>query len=163
MFRFRLQRVLDLRARTERDAATALASAREQADLAREEQASLAAARAALAAQAVPGATPDNDAASIGSLRTLHFLLGRLDERVASAASDTAAAEHVVARRQDELRAAFRDRHTLDRLRERHAESWRAAEASADRMLMDEIALTRYTQPASGTTAGAATNPSHES
>jgi flagellar FliJ protein len=146
MFRFRLQRVLDLRERKERDAASALVSAREQAERAREEQERLTAAREALAAQATAGGAPQN-APSIGVLRTLHYLLGRLDERVASAATEMTTAEHEVAQRQDELTAAFRDRRTLDRLRERHEESWRAAEAAADRQRMDEIALTRFQQP----------------
>src|SRR5687767_2150898 len=130
MFRFRLQRVLELRERKERDAATALVTAREQLERAREEEERLAAARDALAAQALShggasaGEAPSGGA-SVGALRTLHFLLGRLDERVASAASETTTAEHAAAQRHDELRAAFRDRRTLDRLRERHEESWR--------------------------------------
>ena len=144
MFRFRLQRVLELRERKERDAATALAAAQEQVELARTEEERLAAARDALAAAA---SAPESEAASIGELRTLRYLLGRLDERVSSAASATTTAEHEAAQRQDELRAAFRDRRTLDRLRERHEESWRAAEVAADRQLMDEIALTRFAQP----------------
>jgi len=147
MFRFRLQRVLELRERKERDAATALVSAQEQADLARAEQTRLEAAREALAARTTP--TPDSGGAeSIGALRTLHFLLGRLDERVASAAQDATAAARTTMQRQEELRVAFRERHTLDRLRERHAESWRAAATAADRQQMDEIALSRFTQPA---------------
>src|SRR5688500_3826195 len=157
MFRFRLQRVLELRERKERDAATALVTAREQLERAREEEERLAAARDALAAQALAaqaashggasaGEAPSGGA-SVGALRTLHFLLGRLDERVASAASETTTAEHAAAQRHDELRAAFRDRRTLDRLRERHEESWRSAAAAADRNQMDEIALTRFSQP----------------
>jgi flagellar protein FliJ len=156
MFRFRLQRVLDLRARKERDAATALVSAQEQAERAREAQERLMAAREALAAQAAPGAAADApNGPSVGVLRTLHYLLGRLDERVASAATDATTAEHEVVQRQDELRAAVTQRRTLDRLRDRHEESWRAAEAAADRQRMDEIALTRFQQP-SAHKAGAA-------
>ena len=159
MFRFRLQRVLEMRERKERDAATALVSAQELVEQARAEQERLAAARTELAAQTTP-ASNDEGASSIGTLRTLHFLLDRLDERVASAAEVTTSAEHAAAQKQDELRAAFRDRRTLDRLRERHAESWRAAALAADRQQMDEIALTRYTQPSA--TRGA-TNTNSES
>jgi flagellar export protein FliJ len=146
MFRFRLQRVLEMRQRTERDAATALVSAQELVEQARAEQERLEAARLELATTA-PGATPAEAGASIGALRTLHFLLDRLDEHVASAAQITTSAEQTAALKQDELRVAFRDRHTLDRLRDRHAESWRVAELAADRQQMDEIALTRFTQP----------------
>ena len=136
MFRFRLQRVLDLRERKERDAATALVAAEELA----------AAARAALARQAAPTEAAETGELSVGALRTLQFLLGRLDERVEEAASAATSAEDVVAQRQDDLRAAYRDRRTLDRLRERAQESWRAGESAADRQRMDEIALTRFTQ-----------------
>ena len=149
MFRFRLQRVLDLRERKERDAATALVSAREEVDRARAHERELAEARDALAAQAAvqPGVDPAQAMASIGELRTLHYLLNRLDEHVASAATAATTAEHEADRRADDLRAAFRDRRTLDRLRERHHETWRSAAAAADRQQMDEIALTRFSQP----------------
>jgi flagellar FliJ protein len=144
MFKFRLQRVLDLRERKERDAATALVSAEDAADGARQEQARLELARQELAARR----TPDTPAAtlSVGELRNIGFLLERLDERVAVAQSAAAAAEAVVEERRGELQVAFRDRRTLDRLRERHLEGYRSAEAAADRQLMDEIALTRFTQ-----------------
>jgi len=150
MFRFRLQRVLELRERKERDAATALVQARDDAERARAEQARLEAVRAELATGDAAGS--GDGASSVGALRTLHFLLDRLDERVADAANDATTAEHVVSERQDALTSAFRDRRTLDRLRERHSETWRAAEAAADLRQMDEIALTRYAKPTSSST-----------
>ena len=129
MFRFRLQRVLELRERKERDAATAIGAAEEQAEQARAEQERLEAARDAMAE--MPAIASE---ASVGALRTFHFLLGRLDERVAHANAATASAEHTVTQKQDELR-------------ERHVETQRAAESAADRQQMDEIALTRFAQP----------------
>ncbi|MDF1504972.1 flagellar export protein FliJ [Roseisolibacter sp. H3M3-2] len=140
MFRFKLQRVLDLRARKERDAATALAAAQAEAEAAREAQRRLEATRAELAQQATPGAAP-----SVGALRNLGFLLERLDEQVAGAAEASATAAGAVSAREDALRAAFRDRRTLDRLKEKHEGAWRAGEIAQDRALMDEIALTRFT------------------
>ena len=151
MFKFRLQRVLDLRERKERDAATALVSAEEAADGARRERAELELARQELAARRAPQ-TPAGGL-SVGELRNLGFLLERLDERVAVAATAAAAAEAAVAERRGELQLAFRDRRTLDRLRDRHRDQHRSAEAAADRQLMDEIALTRFTQ--GGAQAGA--------
>ena len=148
MFRFRLQRVLDLRARTERDAATALVSAQEAADAARDEQ--------LLALPLQAQRTPDATGASVGELRNLGFLLERLDVQVAGAAEATAAAEGARQEREDALRAAFRDRRTLDRLRERHQDAWRAGEAAQDRALMDEIALTRFTTQGTSGKPGAA-------
>ena len=167
MFRFRLQRILELRERKQRDAATALASAQLDADQAREAQARLAAARATLAESTVPGApSAPADAASVGTLRNLHFLLAQLDSHVASAASAADVAAQAVAKRQDELRTAFQERRTLDRLRERHEETWRATLSATDRQQMDEIALTRFTQSGTRMTGDAATRdrtPSPES
>ena len=148
MFKFRLQRVLDLRARTEREAARALAVAQDVADRARSAADALAAARADLAAEA-RGA---RGGAAVGALRTAGFLLDRMDERVAAAGAAVSAAEGVVGAREAGLRAAFRDRRTLDRLRERHQDAWRAGAAAADRQLMDEIALSRFAQGAAPST-----------
>ena len=160
MFKFRLQRVLDLRERKERDAATALVSAEEAADGARQEQARLELARQELAARR----TPQSAALSVGELRNLGFLLDRLDERVAVAQTAAAAAEAAVEEKRGELQVAFRDRRTLDRLKERHLEGYRTAEAAADRQLMDEIALTRFTQAgaAGGASNGAPGAHSHD-
>ena len=165
MFRFRLQRVLDLRARTERDAATALVSAQETADAAHDAQQRMEQARGELAARMMSGMSVDASegaaqmapGASVGALRNLSFLLDRLDERVASAAEQASAAQHAVTAHEDALRAAYRDRRTLDRLRDRHLDAWRAGEAAQDRAAMDEIALTRFTQHAAGAPAVDAT------
>jgi flagellar FliJ protein len=173
MFRFRLQRVLDLRERKERDAATALVAAEEQAEVARAEQESLLAARQVLAHHALANPAAPNELTgdaesptgdvSVGALRTLQFLLGRLDERVEAAASAALSAEHAVTQKQDELRSAFRDRRALDRLRERDLESWKAAESAADRNLMDDIALARFTQGAANKPGAAQSTTSSES
>jgi len=146
VFKFRLQRVLELRARKERDAAMALVSAEESAEAARAERARLDLARQELAARRTVN-TP-SAALSVGELRNLGFLLERLDEQVTVAQSAASAAEAAVEERREELRTAYQGRRTLDRLRERHLEGHRAAEAAADRQLMDEIALTRFTQNA---------------
>lgn len=151
-FRFRLQRVLDLRARTERDAATALVAAQDGAALARAEQARLEASRAELAERMTlgmaGGAAAPGGSASVGELRNMHVLLEHLDRHVGAAAAQTAQADHMVQARETALRAAYRERRTLDRLRERHQEQWQADAAAADRTLMDEIALTRFGRPA---------------
>jgi flagellar export protein FliJ len=167
MFKFRLQRVLDLRARTERDAATALVSAQEAADAARAAQLRLEEARAEMAARITNGMAAGETStgastggSSVGALRNFSFLLDRMDERVAGAAQQSSAALHAVTAHEDALRAAYRDRRTLDRLRERHHDAWRAGEAAIDRAAMDEIALTRFTQPGA---AGPRTTDTSES
>jgi flagellar FliJ protein len=144
MFRFRLQRVLELRERHERDAATALTRARDAAEAARRDAAALAAARAELAA--APAAAGAPAGVPVGALHNLAFLVDRMDERVASAGAAVRAAEGAVGEREGALRAAFRDRRTMGRLRERHEGVWRADAAAADRRQMDELALARYAQ-----------------
>jgi flagellar FliJ protein len=147
MFRFRLQRVLEMRERKERDAATALAQAQDAASVARRAAEELAARRAEMAGGAArAGGVP------VGALHNLAFLLDRMDEHVARAGTAAQAAERAVAEREGALRHAFRDRRTLDRLRERHHDAWRAGAAAADRTLMDEVALSRFGQ---GGAAGA--------
>ncbi len=152
MFRFRLQRVLELRERHARDATAALASAQAHAEQARAEQAQIVAARDTLAARAALGAATSSGgetngavgSSNVGTLRTLRFLLGRIDERVAAAATHTTAAERAVLQREDALRAAYRDQRALDRLRDRQHTAWRASTAAAERQQMDEIALSRF-------------------
>ncbi|HEY0778066.1 MAG TPA: hypothetical protein VGD56_08880, partial [Gemmatirosa sp.] len=86
MFRFSLQRVLDLRERQQRDAAAALASAQDAADAAHRAEDAMLSARAELASSGAATGAP------VGALRTTAFLLARLDEQVqpAGAAADAA-------------------------------------------------------------------------
>ena len=58
------------------------------------------------------------------------------------------AAEGVVQERFAAFATAFQERRVLDKLRERDHDSWRAAAVQLDRVTMDAIALTRFTQPA---------------
>lgn len=151
-FRFRLQRVLDLRQKAEEEAARALAGAQAAEEAARAELAALEAQRDQLAQR--------GDAAAgipVGTLRTVGFLLGRMDERLDLAARQTVDAMHAVAQRQQALQAAFRERRTLDRLKERHQDEWTQAAAAADRQTMDDIALARFGQQPDGPDGARAT------
>lgn len=141
MFRFRLQRVLELREEHEQAMARELASARDAADAARREEEALAAVRDSSRAQlhAAHAETP-----RVGHLHQLGFVLQSLDQRVQSATESVQAADVVVDAAQGALVDAARDRRVLDRLKERHAEAWRAEEAQKDRLQMDEIALGRF-------------------
>lgn len=141
MFDFRLQRVLDLRARRERDAAVRLAEAEERADDAKRARASLEAVRAENAARL---AAAHGAGSTVGHLRSLGLVLESLDARIGHAGTALEAAEEGVRRSADEMRDAFRDRRVLDRLRERHLEAWRTEEVQADRAEMDAIALSRF-------------------
>ncbi|GJG86606.1 hypothetical protein tb265_17870 [Gemmatimonadetes bacterium T265] len=145
MFRFPLQRVLDLRERQQRDAAAALAAAQDAADAARRAEAAILSARVELAAA---GFAPAGAGAPVGALRTTAFLVGRLDAQAEAAGAVAEAAAAAVSDREHALHAAYRDRRALDRLRERHHTTWQAGAVAADRQQMDEIALTRFTQRA---------------
>lgn len=145
MFKFRLQRLLDLREQKEREMAAELARAEGAVDAARAELANLDAVRAIgrerlHAAHAADG--------TVGELRNLVFVLEQLDAQVTNAQASVDAAEDAAARARGELGDAFRDRRVLDRLRDRHQEDFRGAAESADRQAMDAIALTRFTQNA---------------
>lgn len=140
-FRFRLQRVLELREEAERARSAALGVAEGQATAARDTRDTIASARTA-------GQTQLTDASSssttVGTLQQMQYVLGALDVRLEIANSSVMTADSLVRRAQDELREAFQARHALDTLREQQAEAHRTAGLTADRATMDEIALTRF-------------------
>ncbi|MDZ7630618.1 MAG: flagellar export protein FliJ [Gemmatimonadaceae bacterium] len=140
-FRFRLQRVLELREEAERLRAVALNDAQGQAAAARDAQAAIEQARTEGQAQL---STASNAGSPVGALQQMQFVLSALDVRLQLATSSVITAESLVRRAQDELREAFQARRALDTLRERQHEAHRAAAIHADRALMDEIALTRF-------------------
>lgn len=139
MFRFRLQQVLDLREKQERHLATQLAAAigaeREAKD-----------ALNGLRAEREAGAEAANDGQShsVGELANLAFMMQQLDDRIAGANDVVSAANSSVSQVQEALTAAFKDRRVLDRLRERHEETYRATAEQTDRRAMDDIALSRF-------------------
>jgi flagellar protein FliJ len=140
-FRFRLQRVLELREEAERTRAAALGDAEGAATAARDARDAIQSVRTAGQAQlsdASAGGT------TVGALQQMQYVLGALDARLEIANSSVTTADSLVRRAQDELREAFQARHALDTLREKHADAHRAAEQSADRATMDAIALTRF-------------------
>ncbi len=140
-FKFRLQRVLELRAEAERARAVALADAQGHAAAARDAREAITVARHANQ-QSLTQAS--NTGSTVGALQQMQYVLGALDVRLQLADSSVMTADSLVRRAQDELRSAFQARHALDTLREKQAEAHRAAEQGADRALMDEIALTRF-------------------
>ncbi|HEX7238954.1 MAG TPA: flagellar export protein FliJ [Longimicrobiaceae bacterium] len=147
MFNFRLQRVLDLRAKREQEVAVKLAEARDRADDARRAQAALEAVRTENRERL---AHAHGGGRTVGQLRSLGFVLESLDRRITDAAGVVEAADAGVHASMLEMSDAFRDRRVLDRLRERHLESWRIEEVQQDRAAMDAIALTRFVQKGAG-------------
>lgn len=157
MFKFRLQRILELREQAEQAKARALASAQDAAEAARRERDALAdlhkSSRAEL--DAAQNAEP-----RIGHLQQLGFVLQSLDARLESAGDSVRAADEIVEGARKLLDDAARDRRVLDRLKDRHTDQWRIEEAHKDRVGMDEIAISRFARQAdtSSSTANSTTS-----
>ena len=140
-FKFRLQRVLELREEAERARSVALADAEGEANAARDVRDAIADARDT-GHQTLTNAS--NTGTTVGALQQMQFVLGALDERLELADSSVVTADSLVKRAQDELRSAFQAKHAISTLREKQQEVHRAAALGTDRALMDEIALTRF-------------------
>jgi len=139
MFRFRLQQVLDLREKQERHLATQLAAALGAEREAKDALNGLRAER-----EAGSDAVKEGQSHSVGELANLAFMMQQLDDRIAGANDTVSAANNSVSQVQEALTAAFKDRRVLDRLRERHEETYRATAEQTDRRAMDDIALSRF-------------------
>lgn len=141
MFKFPLQRLLDLKAKHEQEMARQLAHAQLQADRERESRDALAQAHASAHTRLAAAAT---DGVTVGQLVSLAQTLSPLQERVEQADERTVAAEQVVDAQHQRLSAALQDRQVLDRLREKRLDLHKAGENARDLAAMDAIALTRY-------------------
>lgn len=144
-FKFRLQRILELREQHEQAKARAVASARNSAETAHRAKDEIASLRDHSKQQIT---TTANSGPRIGHLQQLGFVLASLDERVLLAADAAKLADGDVQKAQAVLDDAARDRRVLDRLKSRHADTWRAERAHQDRVTMDEIALAQFSRKA---------------
>lgn len=142
-FHFRLQKVLELKAKSEQRAASELARVQDLADQARRSHAALAAMRLSGSEQV---ASAQGEMPTVGQLQNMGFVLAQLDQHVDHAANGAASAQSVVDGAQAELTAAHQARRVLDRLRDRRRNEWQAAESHADLASMDSLALTRFTK-----------------
>jgi flagellar protein FliJ len=140
-FRFRLQRILELREEAERARAAALGQAESTASAARDARDAIASVRTAGQAQLTDASA---NGSTVGALQQMQYVLGALDARLDMANSSVTTADSLVRRAQDELHEAFLARHAVDTLREKQVEAHRAAAQQADRAAMDAIALTRF-------------------
>jgi flagellar FliJ protein len=143
MFKFPLQRLLELRAAHEREMARQLASARDVAESERRSHETLAAAHEA-AQQHIARST--NEIPTVGHLVSLNIALTQLSVQLDQAGQRAREAEAVVEQRRQGLTSASQDRQVLDRLRERRLAEHRDNETMRDRLAMDEIALSRFTR-----------------
>jgi flagellar export protein FliJ len=143
LFKFPLQRLLDLRARRQDEIARQLAQARNAADDTRATRDELAAVRTAGQARLSEAQTAGP---TVGEIASRSYALTQLDQRIAAASDALSAAEAHVDQVHDALTGALQDRQVLDRLRARMLEAYRSTESSNDRTTMDAIALQRFTR-----------------
>ena len=165
MFKFRLQRVLELREKDEQDKARSLAAAEEGAERARASRDQLMRMQEESRAELMAAQT---GMPRVGHLQQLNIVLISLEQRLIQANEAVAGAEQIVADARGALEIAARDRQVLDRLKEKHEQVWRTGELHADRQQMDEIALTRFARGRESTDATrnvshANTSPASES
>ena len=143
MFKFPLQRLLDLKEKREREIARQLATAQLQAEQERDQRDALAVRHADAYRQI---ASTASGAPTVGELRSLAYTLDQLSERVLQADERTHDAEQVVGERHQSLSEALQERRVLDRLRDKRLDTFRAEENARDRQTMDDIAITRFTK-----------------
>jgi flagellar protein FliJ len=139
-FRFRLERVHDIRRQSERGAQEDLAAALgrqagEEAALGRVD-ATIAGARESFRA-----AAGDGDLRPGTELAASHAYLERLAGRRAVAVRDLNSSRDEVGRRRRELEAAARERQALDRLRDRRRAEHERELARGESAQLDELAL----------------------
>ncbi|MGQ0766215.1 MAG: flagellar export protein FliJ [Gemmatimonadota bacterium] len=148
MFRFPLQRLLELKAMREREMAREFADARRKAEADRLQQDSLSAIHEDANRQL---AGTIAGAPTAGEVLSLSYSVLQLRERLDQAAEVTKAAERVALEAQDRLTGAMQERQVLARLRERRHEEHRTAENAREQGVMDEIAISRFNAPRKGT------------
>ena len=147
MFKFPLQRLLDLKARHEQEMARQLAAARTAATVEEERCQTIASIQSA-GADHVAASSDAN--LSVGELVSMRHALSQIAEHLDVANERAAAAREIVTARNEELSGAVQDRQVLDRLRDRRLELHRAEENQLDRAAMDAVALSRFNSPRPG-------------
>jgi flagellar export protein FliJ len=140
-FRFRAQAALDLRLREEGQAQRELARA--QADREAARQRHQAAVQAAQDARAQVDAA-SREARTVNELQWYRFWIVRLDHERNGHAAAVNARDAAVQRAADALAQARLRRESLDRFKAKARAAYDAAEADAERKLIDELATQRF-------------------
>jgi len=148
-FKFRMQRLLTLRQRSERDAALALAAARATQDGALALARDLGEQRVAAQEASVP---LEGTTRRIGDMRASALLAEQLESQVGDAHKTAETAAKTVVEKQLQLGARIKDRRVLDRLRDRSLAAWRLEQDRLDREAMDSIARTNASSHATTST-----------
>lgn len=142
-FKFRLQRILELREQHEKAKARELASAQRVSESAHSAKDEIAALRDDSKTHIEKTAS---EAPRVGHLQQLGLVLDSLDARVILATEAAKLADADVQKAQGVLEDAVRDRRILDRLKDRHAETYSVETAQQDRVQMSAIALVQFSR-----------------
>ena len=156
MFKFRLQRVLELREENEQEKARALAAAEAAAEQARGNRDELTRMREESREELLAAQT---GLPRVGHLQQLDIVVVALEQRILQANEVVGTTEKIAADARHALELAARDRQVLERLKEKHAQAWRTEELQADRLHMDEIALSRFGRSREATSSSSANSP----
>ena len=140
-FSFPLEKVLEMRRELEKEKARVLAEARAQEEGAREARDELVRkrddGRQRLAAVHQAGG-------AVGHIQNLEFVIGVVDDQVRQADEACRHAERGVTESLADFQAAFVDRESLDRLRDRRKAEWKVRASRSEQKAMDEAATSRH-------------------
>lgn len=142
-FRFRLQKLLDLKIKSEQERARNLKIAMDNAELARNERTAIASMRDI---QRLKSCAALEQGTTAGEMQHYAFISQETERLLATSSEQVDEAEVNVNKAQSVLESATQDRRVLDRLKERHAEYFNEAMLQRERVQMDEIALSRYSR-----------------
>lgn len=151
MFRFRLQKILELREQRERESAARLTAARDEAAVARNAHTALVNLREESIRGVESGGTVRR---AVGELRSVGLVVEELNRQVEEARGLVEASDENVRRRLTEFANALSERRAIDLLRDRQHEEWKADEADRDRKTMDNVATSRFAHQRAFVTSG---------
>jgi flagellar protein FliJ len=140
-FRFRLERLLDLRSRKERQQAETLGRALRDETASRE---ALEQAQERLGAAREQAAPEPGHVTSAGTLRNLGLTVAAAMTRRDAAAVSQGEAEQALDAERERYEAAQRDRRVIERLREKRLEDWTRETGRKEQQEMDGLALDRH-------------------
>lgn len=140
-FRFKLQKLLDLRRHHEKESAARLARARSNATDAQRAVEDLEAMRLASAEEV---GRASSEVVNAGELQRLSYLVERLDGHIGEAAALSREAEAIADGLAAEFEQALVRRRVLDKLHDRDLATWRSDQDRKDRAAMDAIAIDRH-------------------
>lgn len=142
-FKFRLQRVLDLKERAEQERARTLGEARVE-ERARLDEVESAAARRDAAAASVRGS--GEQAMPAGTIRNLGLTMEAAQQRLRDAEEEHRGATEVAAEEQSRFDGARKDRRAVERLKEKREDAWHEEDSRGEQRELDQVAARRWTE-----------------